>query len=167
MIVTEAARCFVIFVFSVFNLSVIAYVYKERKLDAKLNTGFYVLFLAVSIADWIELVMVYIVVFLPNAFEYVELSTSIIPVKVLVVHGWCLVFQALMHTTIAFNRFSCFHFRGRLDFLWRGRHLAMVILVQVVLCVLCQLFNYVSPSVYWVVDGRISGAPLVNPTAML
>ncbi|KAH7716854.1 hypothetical protein AAVH_15741 [Aphelenchoides avenae] len=58
MIVTEAARCFVIFAFAVFNLSVIAYVYKERKRNAKLNTGFYVLFLAVSIADWIELVMV-------------------------------------------------------------------------------------------------------------
>lgn len=54
----ELLRFFVQCGFILFNLSVVVYICRGRRSDSKLRSGFFVLFLAVTMADWINTVTV-------------------------------------------------------------------------------------------------------------
>ncbi|KAH7711965.1 hypothetical protein AAVH_20725, partial [Aphelenchoides avenae] len=153
--------------FIVFNLSVMVYIYRGRRSDPKLRSGFFVLFLAVTMADWVNSVTFVLINTLPNAFRFAEAFAATISCKWYMITGWCMIFQALVHTTIAFNRFSCFYFPDQLNWMWTGRRIAMLLALYVVISVVSVMHHYISPCIYLVIGGRIVGVPVVDATPQL
>ncbi|KAH7714749.1 hypothetical protein AAVH_17888 [Aphelenchoides avenae] len=91
--------------FAFLNTSIIVYIYRERHAGVRFQSSFFVLFLAVSSSDLVYCVVWLLIAYLPNAFGLVDLVVSIVHCKVHVLIGWCMVFQAFVHTAVAFNRY--------------------------------------------------------------
>lgn len=95
---------------------------------------------------------------IPNSFVLAEWFTNIFPCKAYMIHPICLIFEALVHSAIAVNRFSCFCSSRKLDFLWTNRGVTLLLLLFVALSAAFPAYSYLSSCVYIVANGRLLGA---------
>ncbi|KAH7697045.1 hypothetical protein AAVH_35874, partial [Aphelenchoides avenae] len=130
----------------------IAFIYRDRQRKIDLRTGFFALFLAVSTSEWLVTNSV------PNAFGQAAAFAAVLPCKVYMSFSWFHLFHGLVHTAIAFNRFSCFHYADRLDCMWTPRYIRVQLLIYGVISTVVMLLHMVPQCTLVVVSGHIMPA---------
>ncbi|KAH7696796.1 hypothetical protein AAVH_36127, partial [Aphelenchoides avenae] len=122
--------------FTLLHLSVVVFILAARRHDWMIRSGFYTIFVVTAIADIVHQLETTIWQQLPvmwwDVFGFLiqadskaapTFMTSFINTSL----SFVILVQGLCHTTMAFNRFTCFYFEELHNWLWNGWRLAAVI----------------------------------------
>ncbi|KAH7712641.1 SRV-1 protein [Aphelenchoides avenae] len=115
-----------------FHLSVIVLlVYNIRRRTSAFRQGFYVLFIAVSLTDWLYVMNSWIYIRFPFLGLFLDFYVNKWPLATFLagISSYCCYFQPFGHLALAVNRFSAFYMPVLHWKLWSGRRLKCVLLL--------------------------------------
>ncbi|KAH7722490.1 SRV-1 protein [Aphelenchoides avenae] len=142
-------------IFLALHISVIVFLLRARGRDPVLRNGFYDIFILVSIADCVLLTATTIFYRVPNmgvATNFFTETCTVCPWLINHLQNYLVVVQAIGHTLIALNRFSCFHFEMLHEKLWKAWRIRVMLGLTVLLPFLVMVPRFVSGVSYVVYE---------------